>query len=71
MAVAKRCNLGETPDDNFWCLRRGTRTQTVEVRRRYIAIHASARLEAAQQGFASPSASVTDQATVDWFLLLL
>ncbi|WP_144154359.1 LysR family transcriptional regulator [Paraburkholderia sp. BCC1885] len=43
--------LGETPDDNRWRMRRGTHTQTVEVRGRYIANHAGARLEAAQQGF--------------------
>jgi DNA-binding transcriptional LysR family regulator len=43
--------LGETADDNRWRLRRGTHTQTVEVRGRYIANHAGARLEAAQQGF--------------------
>lgn len=43
--------LGETADDNRWRLRRGTHTQTVEVRGRYIANHAGARIEAAQQGF--------------------
>ena len=43
--------LGETADDNRWRLRRGTHTQTVEVRGRYVANHAGARLEAAQQGF--------------------
>jgi DNA-binding transcriptional LysR family regulator len=41
--------LGETADDNRWRLRRGTEAQTVEVRGRYIANHAGARLEAAQQ----------------------
>lgn len=39
--------LGETADDNRWHLRRGTQTQTVEVRGRYIANHVGARLEAA------------------------
>jgi DNA-binding transcriptional LysR family regulator len=43
--------LGEMADDNRWRLRRGTHTQTVEVRGRYIANHAGARIEAAQQGF--------------------
>lgn len=43
--------LGETADDNRWRFRRDTETQTVEVRGRYIANHAGARLEAAQQGF--------------------
>lgn len=42
--------LGETVDDNRWRFRRGTETQAVEVRGRYIANHAGARLEAAQQG---------------------
>lgn len=32
-------------------MRRGNQTQSVEVRGRYIANHAGARLEAAQQGF--------------------
>ncbi|WP_158902548.1 LysR family transcriptional regulator [Burkholderia sp. L27(2015)] len=41
--------LGETADDNRWRLRRGTEAHTVEVRGRYIANHAGARLEAAQQ----------------------
>lgn len=41
--------LGETADDHRWRLRRGTQTQTVEVRGRYIANHAGARLEAALQ----------------------
>jgi len=39
--------LGETADDNRWRLRRGTHTQTVEVRGRYVANHAGARLDAA------------------------
>ncbi|MDF3889232.1 LysR family transcriptional regulator [Cupriavidus basilensis] len=43
--------LGETADDNRWRFRRDTETQAVEVRGRYIANHAGARLEAAQQGF--------------------
>lgn len=43
--------LGETADDNRWRFRRGTETQTVEVRGRYIANHVGARLEAAQQDF--------------------
>ena len=43
--------LGETADDNRWRFRRDIETQTVEVRGRYIANHAGARLEAAQQGF--------------------
>ncbi|HEY2022804.1 LysR family transcriptional regulator [Paraburkholderia sp.] len=43
--------LGEAADDNRWRLRRGTETQSVEVKGRYVANHAGARLEAAQQGF--------------------
>jgi DNA-binding transcriptional LysR family regulator len=43
--------LGETADDNRWRLRRGTETQSVEVKGRYIANHAGARLEAALQDF--------------------
>jgi DNA-binding transcriptional LysR family regulator len=43
--------LGETADDNSWRFRRGTETQTVDVKGRYIANHAGARLEAAQQDF--------------------
>ncbi|SDH12302.1 LysR family transcriptional regulator [Paraburkholderia phenazinium] len=43
--------LGETADDHRWRLRRGNQTQSVEVRGRYIANHAGARLEAAQQDF--------------------
>ena len=43
--------LGETADDNRWRFRRGTETQTVDVKGRYIANHAGARLEAAQQDF--------------------
>ena len=41
--------LGETVDDNRWHFRRGTETQSLEVRGRYIANHAGARLEAALQ----------------------
>lgn len=41
--------LGETVDDNRWRLRRGTETQSVDVKGRYIANHVGARLEAAQQ----------------------
>ncbi|MDR3384548.1 LysR family transcriptional regulator [Cupriavidus basilensis] len=41
--------LGETADDNRWRLRRDTETQTVTVSGRYVANHAGARLEAAQQ----------------------
>jgi DNA-binding transcriptional LysR family regulator len=41
--------LGETADDNRWRFRRGTETQNVEVSGRYIANHAGARLEAAEQ----------------------
>jgi DNA-binding transcriptional LysR family regulator len=41
--------LGETADDNRWRFRRGTETQSVEVKGRYIANHAGARLEAALQ----------------------
>jgi DNA-binding transcriptional LysR family regulator len=43
--------LGETADDNRWRFRRGAETQTVDVKGRYIANHAGARLEAAQQDF--------------------
>jgi DNA-binding transcriptional LysR family regulator len=43
--------LGETADDNRWRFRRGTETQSVDVTGRYIANHAGARLEAAQQDF--------------------
>jgi DNA-binding transcriptional LysR family regulator len=43
--------LGDTAEDNRWRLRRGTQAQTVQVRGRYIANHAGARLEAAQQDF--------------------
>ena len=39
--------LGESADDPRWRLRRGARTQTVEVSGRYLANHAGARLEAA------------------------
>ncbi|MBC8748086.1 MULTISPECIES: LysR family transcriptional regulator [Paraburkholderia] len=41
--------LGETVDDNRWHFRRGTETQSLEVRGRYIANHAGARLDAALQ----------------------
>ncbi|NML34861.1 LysR family transcriptional regulator [Paraburkholderia antibiotica] len=43
--------LGETADDHRWRMRRGTETQSVDVKGRYVANHAGARLEAAQQGF--------------------
>jgi len=43
--------LGETADDNRWSLRRDGKTQMIPVKGRYIANHAGARLEAAQQGF--------------------
>ncbi len=43
--------LGETTDDNRWRFRRDAETLTVEVKGRYIANHAGARLEAAQQDF--------------------
>ncbi|HYS62554.1 MAG TPA: LysR family transcriptional regulator [Paraburkholderia sp.] len=43
--------LGETADDNRWRFRRGTEAQSVDVKGRYIANHAGARLEAAQQDF--------------------
>ncbi|MBX8533146.1 LysR family transcriptional regulator [Pseudomonas cichorii] len=43
--------LGENTDDNRWRLRQSGDTQTVEVRGRYIANHAGARLEAAKSGF--------------------
>lgn len=43
--------LGETVDDNRWRFRRGAETQSVDVKGRYIANHAGARLEAALQGF--------------------
>jgi len=41
--------LGETVDDNRWHFRRGTETQSLDVRGRYIANHAGARLDAALQ----------------------
>ncbi|HVE11745.1 MAG TPA: LysR family transcriptional regulator [Paraburkholderia sp.] len=41
--------LGETADDNRWHFRRGSDTQSLAVRGRYIANHAGARLEAALQ----------------------
>lgn len=43
--------LGETVDDNRWHFRRGTQTQSLEVRGRYTANDVSARLDAALQGF--------------------
>jgi DNA-binding transcriptional LysR family regulator len=43
--------LGETADDNRWRFRRGAESQSVDVKGRYIANHALARLEAAQQDF--------------------
>jgi len=43
--------LGEAADDNRWRLRRGAETQSVDVKGRYIANHAGARLEGALQGF--------------------
>ncbi|SAK76372.1 LysR family transcriptional regulator [Caballeronia arationis] len=42
--------LGETADDNRWQFRRGNETASVTVTGRYIANHAGARLEAAQDG---------------------
>ncbi|WGS51158.1 LysR family transcriptional regulator [Paraburkholderia sp. D15] len=56
-------HLGETADDNRWRFRRGEQTQSVEVKGRYIANHAGARLEAAQQGFGV--ASVPEFAAAD------
>ena len=43
--------LGETVDDNRWHFRRGTQTQSLEVRGRYTANDVSARLDAALLGF--------------------
>ena len=43
--------LGETVDDNRWHFRRGKDTQSLEVRGRYIANDAGARLDAALQDF--------------------
>lgn len=43
--------LGETADDNRWRFRRGAETQTVDVKGRYVANHAGARIEAALLGF--------------------
>ena len=71
--------LGETADDNRWRLRRGIEAHTIEVRGRYIANHAGARLEAAQQdlGIASlPEFAAADalrrgellQVLADWDL---
>ncbi|RZF28504.1 LysR family transcriptional regulator [Paraburkholderia sp. UYCP14C] len=42
--------LGETVDDNRWHFRRGSETQSVEVKGRYIANDTSARLDAALHG---------------------
>ncbi|MDE1184242.1 LysR family transcriptional regulator [Paraburkholderia sp.] len=42
--------LGETADDNRWRFSRAGETLTIDVHGRYIANHAGARLEAAQQG---------------------
>lgn len=42
--------LGETVDDNRWHFRRGADTQSVEVKSRYIANDADARLDAALHG---------------------
>jgi DNA-binding transcriptional LysR family regulator len=39
--------LGDSIDDNRWQFRRGTQTQSAQVRGRYIANHVGARLEAA------------------------
>ncbi len=46
-------HLGETVDDNRWQFRRGTDARAVEVavKGRYIANHAGARMEAAQQNW--------------------
>lgn len=43
--------LGETADDSRWRFRRGAETQGVDVKGRYIANHAGARLDAALQDF--------------------
>lgn len=40
--------LGETPDDSRWTLRQGERAQSVQVKGRYSANHAGARLSAAE-----------------------
>ncbi|MGF6936518.1 DNA-binding transcriptional LysR family regulator [Paraburkholderia sp. UCT70] len=42
--------LGETVDDNRWHFRRDSETQSVEVKGRYIANDAGARLDAALHG---------------------
>ncbi|TDV24777.1 LysR family transcriptional regulator [Paraburkholderia caballeronis] len=55
--------LGETADDNRWRLMRGAQTQTVEVKGRYAANHAGARLEAALQDWGI--ASLPDFAAAD------
>jgi DNA-binding transcriptional LysR family regulator len=55
--------LGETADDNRWRFRRGAESQSVDVKGRYIANHALARLEAAQQNFGI--ASVPEFAATD------
>ena len=56
-------HLGETVDDNRWRFRRGTETQSVDVKGRYIANHAGARIEAAEQNFGI--ASVPEFAAAD------
>ncbi|ACC72493.1 LysR family transcriptional regulator [Paraburkholderia phymatum] len=56
--------LGETVDDNRWHFRRGTQTQSLEVRGRYIANHAGARLDAALQHFGI--ASLPDFVAAQW-----
>lgn len=69
--------LGETVDDNRWHFRRGAETQSLDVRGRYIANDAGARLDAALQdwGIASlPDFAAADalrrgelvQVLVDW-----
>jgi DNA-binding transcriptional LysR family regulator len=55
--------LGETVDDNRWHFRRGTETQSLDVRGRYIANHAGARLDAALQDLGI--ASLPDFAAAD------
>jgi DNA-binding transcriptional LysR family regulator len=55
--------LGETVDDNRWHFRRGTETQALDVRGRYIANDAGARLDAALQD--GGIASLPDFAAAD------
>jgi DNA-binding transcriptional LysR family regulator len=55
--------LGETVDDNRWHFRRGVETQALDVRGRYIANDAGARLDAALQGWGI--ASLPDFAAAD------